>query len=102
MVSGVVVGKTESGKLRFASQQKRHSETVGGTLSTFVFWDAPLGVRRFSGDKMNRTFQVVFNAARGLMTVTNEVTRHKTKTGAKAVVIGTAALLTGGGHCSRR
>ena len=36
---------------------------------------------------MNRTFQVVFNAARGLMTVTNEVTRPKT---------------TGGGDCSRR
>ncbi len=51
---------------------------------------------------MNRTFQVVFNAARGLMTVTNEVIRPKTKTGAKAVFIGTAALLTGGGYCSRR
>ena len=46
---------------------------------------------------MNRTFQVAFNAARGLMTVTSEVTRRKTKIGAKAVVIGTAALLTGGG-----
>ena len=31
------------------------------------------------------------------MTVTSEVTRRKTKIGAKAVVIGTAALLTGGG-----
>lgn len=49
---------------------------------------------------MNRTFQVAFNAARGLMTVTSEVTRRKTKIGAKAVVIGTAALLTGGGHIS--
>ena len=64
--------------------------------------DAPLGARRFSGDKMNRTFQVAFNAARGLMTVTSEVTRRKTKIGAKAVVIGTAALLTGGGDCSCR
>ena len=36
------------------------------------------------------------------MTVTNEVIRPKTKTGAKAVFIGTAALLTGGGYCSRR
>ena len=31
------------------------------------------------------------------MTVTSEVTRRKTKIGAKAVVIGTAALLTGAG-----